>query len=652
MKMAEALSATNPFPGLRPFFEADTDWFFGRGREINDLLKRLRRIRFLAVVGPSGCGKSSLVQAGLLPAVRDGYLDAEWRIATFRPGERPLRNLAEAVALAVGGDAVKILAQLNSGPMGLVEAICGSQLAANTNTLLLADQFEELFQFVQRHGPEAQEEAKAFLKLLLAAAASGPDQSTSGQIFVMLTMRVEWLNESASYAGLAEAINEGIYLVPQMSRRQFQQTILGPIEAAQSSVTSALLDRLLNDLDGRADQLPVLQHCLMRMWQMRTPGEPLSVAAYENDKIGTLSGSLSKHAGEIFNDFTPDQKQAAEALFRSITQVVKSRKVRRPRPLGDIAAESGVPLETLKPVVEALRKEGRSFVVTTPGDLNAASIVDISHEALMRQWDQLSKWVDAEAEVQAKISRLQDISAEWANGKRKNSDLLYRGGVLTEAEKLRARLEAGGPAVAFLTASRRADRRSMLIGLVLISCFVLAASGWAWSTYRSTQQEKGRLAQKAADDQKNAQLIADALSKLDKATKTDTHGNAYAEIQYAVRKIQAKRVYLQYSGSDQADMAKALQAALIKQGYAVQGSEDVGVHVPSKSQVRYFNPTDKEAATALADTLRSLVDGRVDAVSTASRLNDPGSSVPVGQLEIWLAAGTSLQRAKDTEYGK
>ena len=111
--------------------------------------------------------------------------------------------------------------------------------------MVLVDQFEEVLQFAQRGGNPAQDEVKSFLKSLLAAAASDLQP-----IYVVITMRLEWLSESATYVGLAEAINEGIYLIPQMSRRQFQETILGPIEAAKGSVTSALVDRMQNDLDA------------------------------------------------------------------------------------------------------------------------------------------------------------------------------------------------------------------------------------------------------------------------------------------------------------------------------------------------------------------------------------------------------------------
>jgi hypothetical protein len=119
---------------------------------------------------------------------------------------------------------------------------------------------------VRRGGDAAQEEAKAFLRLLLTASAS-----EEAPVYIVATMRLEWLSECFTYTGLAEAMNEGLYLVPQMSRRQFQESLLGPMESAGGAITGALLDRMLNDLDRKSDQLPVLGHALMRMWSKRKP---------------------------------------------------------------------------------------------------------------------------------------------------------------------------------------------------------------------------------------------------------------------------------------------------------------------------------------------------------------------------------------------
>src|SRR5215467_5383897 len=124
----------SPYPGLRAFQPDEADIFFGREEQTDELLERLHRGRFLAIVGPSGCGKSSLVRAGIIAALETGFLvdaGAHWRIAEMRPGDRPLGRLAAALVepSALGperaGDpeaTAFLLAALRRGPLGLVEA--------------------------------------------------------------------------------------------------------------------------------------------------------------------------------------------------------------------------------------------------------------------------------------------------------------------------------------------------------------------------------------------------------------------------------------------------------------------------------------------------------------------------------------------------
>ena len=108
--MFEATDIFNPFPGLRPFETEEYNLFFGREGQSDELLARLGRTRFLAVVGTSGSGKSSLVRAGLLPALYGGLMagaGSGWRVAVMRPGHDPLGNLARALAAedVLGGEA-------------------------------------------------------------------------------------------------------------------------------------------------------------------------------------------------------------------------------------------------------------------------------------------------------------------------------------------------------------------------------------------------------------------------------------------------------------------------------------------------------------------------------------------------------------------
>ena len=628
-----ALSRENPFPGLRPYEEEDANWFFGRSGEINELLKRLRRLHLIAVVGASGSGKSSIVKAGLLPQIRDGYLDAEWTIAAFRPGERPIANLAEAVCPA-GMKVEEFTRALRSGPLGLVrglEAVRGVGLAEPGKVLILVDQFEELFQFARRTGDAAQEEVKEFLKLLLAAA-----ESDEVDVYVILTMRLEWLNECASYPGLAEAINSGIYLVPQMTRRQFQQAILGPLEAAGGSITTALLSRMLNDLDNKTDQLPVLQHALMRIWERRGASDAFGFGDYE--AVGTFTNCLSAHAEEVYAELTDAQKKVCELLFRNITQVYQNRKIRRPQPVGEIARAARVEIGELAPVIQAFSRAGRSFLVTTDGALRPESIVDVSHEALIRQWVRLCGWVEDEADRQGRVRRLETDAGEWDRDRERFQESLYAGYELLRAEELRPALEPSSQALAFLNESRRVRRRRRLIkrGSITLAILLLAVFGFVLQRQhsRAALAEAERLRQHADDQAALANLEAiraqaehqDLVKKIEGANGNTT---ALAEL---AKEVTAKRVYVQYVSSDLA-LAKATQAQLQRQGYAVPGIEAVDARkAPSQTQVRFFHPEDRADAVKVAGALRGVAAGNVQ----IQAIQDSRGLVPIGQFEVWL----------------
>src|SRR3954469_3454142 len=137
----------NPFPGLRPYEPDEDHLFFGREREIDDLLRRLATVRFLPVIGTSGCGKSSLVRCGLIPALQSGYMvraGSSWRVAVMRPGENPIGHLATALddpSVLGRGDELEstnrviIDATLRRSSLGLISAIREARLPEHDNVL-------------------------------------------------------------------------------------------------------------------------------------------------------------------------------------------------------------------------------------------------------------------------------------------------------------------------------------------------------------------------------------------------------------------------------------------------------------------------------------------------------------------------------------
>src|SRR5262245_51727984 len=177
--LTEVTRATGPYPGLRPFRDDETEIFFGREEQTDQLLEKLQHSHFIAVVGPSGCGKSSLVRAGLISALETGFLTdagAGWRVAEMRPGDQPLARLAHALLVpsALGPErgtdtfeGAIVQAMLRRGPLGLIEILHETRLPANENLLLLVDQFEEIFRFREQGNAD---DADAFVSLLLASS--------------------------------------------------------------------------------------------------------------------------------------------------------------------------------------------------------------------------------------------------------------------------------------------------------------------------------------------------------------------------------------------------------------------------------------------------------------------------------------------------
>jgi energy-coupling factor transporter ATP-binding protein EcfA2 len=427
----ESKKIKNPFPGLRPFETDEYRLFFGREGQASALISRLERSHFLAIVGTSGSGKSSLVRAGLLPALRGGLMagaGSGWRIAIMRPGSDPIGNLAAALAdkgvlsEAAGGlapaEALAVIeATLRRGSLGLVDAARQARLGEHDKLLVVVDQFEELFRFrAARPASSSGDDASAFVKLLLEAA-----QQRELQIYIVPTMRSDFLGDCAQFQGLPEAINDGQYLIPRMTRDERRFAITGPVGVTRGKISEPLVNRLMNDVGDNPDQLPILQHALMRTWDYwaahRRNGEPIGIEHYE--AVGTMSDALSHHADEAFNELPAARSRLiAEKLFKALTERgADNREIRRPTCLKDICAISEATATEVIVVVDVFRGGGRSFLMPPAGvALEPDTVIDISHESLIRNWLRLKDWVNEEAQSARIYRRLAEAAVLHREG--------------------------------------------------------------------------------------------------------------------------------------------------------------------------------------------------------------------------------------------
>ncbi len=410
--------AGNPYPGLRPFGIPESHLYFGRGIQVDEVIKKLMAQRFVAILGYSGSGKSSLVRAGLIPTLQNRASEGEWQVLITRPGTSPMANLAEILLGAhtpsnLSVSHTGIIDQLNASPRALTDIIEKTREKPARKTLLIVDQFEELFHFQSTE--ENQKEVESFIALLLDCVSR-----ENAPIHLAITMRSDQIGYSARFDGLTNVINRSNYLIPQMTREEKSEAIEGPIRASGGMISEKLVDQLLLDLGKTQDQLPVLQHALMRTWDYwmdsREEDEPMDLRHYH--AIGGVQEALSLHANEAYEELNSEQKEIAEILFKSLTEKGKDNVgIRRPATIGSVARQAQRSEEEIIDVVEKFREHSRSFLMPPPNvKLNEASQVEISHESLMRIWDRLKTWVEEEYESAQMYSRLSDAAAMYQMG--------------------------------------------------------------------------------------------------------------------------------------------------------------------------------------------------------------------------------------------
>jgi energy-coupling factor transporter ATP-binding protein EcfA2 len=420
---------TNPFPGIRSYEVEEDDLFFGRESQVRELIGKLAQTRFLAIVGSSGCGKSSLVKAGLVPSLlrkKDPQLLSDWRLIVFRPTDDPIGNLARCTA---GRDltADRSAALLRSGPDGLIRVLEEQQGNPGESVLINIDQFEELFRFKKSGSTEhSVAEAAAFVDLILHSI-----HQREKPIYVVISMRTDFLDDCTEFRGLSEIINQGYYLVPRMNAEERRLAITGPILAKGSRITDELVERLLREVGDDPDQLPILQHALMRTWDhwmMNRIGDQ-SIGSEHYEAIGTMKEALSVHLEEIYVELNDENSRfITEKLFKALTEVSKEKRgTRRPTPLGEICTLAGAKEESVVNVINAFRDTGRAFLMPSRRlELDRDSIIDISHESIMRVWTRLKKWVEEEstsAQLYLRLSKSAELYQEGKSGLWVNPEL-------------------------------------------------------------------------------------------------------------------------------------------------------------------------------------------------------------------------------------
>lgn len=512
----------SPFRGLQFFDVEDSLLFFGRETEIQDLLNKLRTDSFLAVVGDSGSGKSSLVRAGLIPALHRGrFHDGKgwvesWRVAIVRPGDEPFGELAEGLPglspsmseMEKKGFLKDLKEELATTRDGLRNAIASLvPHESKTRTLLVVDQFEELFTLNRGLDAETEkrqkEKRRAYLDSLFAAARL----QTERPVHVLITLRADFYSHCWEHDELTSRMGKNQYNVQRVSAEHLRDAIEKPLALAGAKAQPGLVDALLNDVGDKSSNLPLLEHALSQLWDKRA-GSEITYESYT--QIGRLSGALEHHANQVLEDLGAENEALARRIFLHLTRVGDGKEdtdtKRRLRKADLIALTGGGnTTERVLQVLTDARLLISSGEVVTPKDgqgdpalesTKTEAQLEVSHEALIRDWPRLKKWVNESRDELLIERRLVEAATDWEEGKR-DSSFLWSGSRLTGAnEWVRRHQEEVLPLMrtfvdasnSFVDASnRRAKRRLYLIRGLVLMILLMAVSFMGWTTYQARQ---------------------------------------------------------------------------------------------------------------------------------------------------------------------
>jgi WD40 repeat protein len=412
-----------PYRGLFHFLPEDAEFFFGREIFIQKIFTTTQTRNFIPVLGASGSGKSSLVMAGLVPKLqKEGY----WKFTHFRPSSDPFHALAESLVPLYEPDknateqmrqARQLAEYFVEGSVLLQDVL--SQIERNYpnhRILLIADQFEELYTLCAEHKIRHR-----FIDILLASFQLSSSQSQSSHVLVA-TMRADFLGNALSYRRFADVLQNADIKLGPMNHEELSQVIVKPADKLGVTFEVGLMERILEDVEDEPGNLPLLEFALTELWKRRK-GKQLTHAAYE--EIGQVQGALARHADENYSKLSAEHKEQVRRIFIQLVRPGEgSEDTRR---LATKVELADVSWSLVKQLADA------RLVVTSRNAANQET-VEVVHEALIRNWSELRRWMDTDRSFRTWQERLRAAMYQWEQTRRDEGEL-WRGAALVEAEE-------------------------------------------------------------------------------------------------------------------------------------------------------------------------------------------------------------------------
>ncbi len=565
-----------PFRGLYPFRLEDHEFFCGREELIEELQQKLSESKFLPVLGASGSGKSSVVMAGLIPALQKQ--EPGLVMAYMTPKEEPLAQLEAS------------LSKVQNQPY-----------------VLVVDQFEELFTLCNDKSKR-----QDFIKKLLAL--------TENQR-VILTMRADFWGECAVYPKLKQLMQTSQELIAPMNSAELRQAVEEQAKKVGLRFEVDLLNKILDDLEGEPGAMPLLQHALLELWKRRHGRWILSE---EYRATGGVKQAIAKTADDFYDKLPPREQELLRNIFVRLTRLdekavqgEKRRDTRQRVELNVLISVSSSYSNVLKYLVKCLADE--RLVITSVNQATNKEEVEVAHEALIRYWSKLCRWLDEDRSGLLLRQRIEQEAREWSEAGKREDLLLLQGNRLQEA-------------LGFLAENSK---------------FSLNEQGQAYVKACEQLQERNRLElEKQRDDAVRGEIVSlAALSQFQMLTN-DFLGALFSSVKAGVRLKQTPRLQ---NTSDipglQDKLSLQVLEALQQSVYGVQERNRLEGSTEPVYDVS-FSHDGKTIATANGDKTVKVwcIDGKL--LKTFAGHSDEVNAVVFNRDSTLIASGSEDQTVK------
>jgi WD40 repeat protein/DNA-binding SARP family transcriptional activator len=403
----------SPYKGLRAFDEADAADFFGRADLVDEILARLMnndlRGRLVLVVGGSGTGKSSVVRAGLLPRVRRGDVPAsqQWFITTMLPGGSPFKELAESLRRVAIGEATALADELSD--VGGIDRVIRRLVPGDGQLLLVVDQLEELFTLA------SEQDQRAFLDGVMHAVSAA-----DSRLRIVATLRADFYDRPLAHPRFGPVVNDATVTISAMTPAELEASIVEPAERVGGRVERALVAELVSAVLDQPATLPSLQFTLYELAE-RSPGKRLELAAYRD--LGGVEGAIAARAELLYRSLDDAERAGVRQMFERLLVVGAEGEPTRRRTARTELSGLGA-----APSADALidRWANARMLTLDRHPQTRVPTVELAHEALLREWPRLRRWIEEDRQAIIVLGRLRDAAASWVELGR-DLGALYRG---------------------------------------------------------------------------------------------------------------------------------------------------------------------------------------------------------------------------------